>query len=126
MKYQGLRPYRHKDNPEEKRFAQAWSKENEDGRLLAHLLDDRHAQGGYPPEPSDRDHVVAATVIQWLGSPVGQGFLRRLGYELNKCPDDKCPECGTGKYRDGDKRCAACDRRYQMGAPPRNKPRRTG
>lgn len=25
---------------------------------------------------SDRDREVAATVIQWLGSPVGQGFVQ--------------------------------------------------
>lgn len=28
-------------------------------------------------EVSDRDELVAATVIQWLGSPMGQNFLRR-------------------------------------------------
>lgn len=33
------------------------------------------------PIPTDREHEVAATVVQWLGSPVGQGFLRDLGYE---------------------------------------------
>lgn len=69
----------------EKRFAEAWEKQNNhqnvDRDCLTFLL---HvgAQGGgvYMAPPSDRDRVVAATVIQWLGSPVGQGFLEELGY----------------------------------------------
>lgn len=30
---------------------------------------------------TERDAQIAATIIQWLGSPVGQWFLRDLGYE---------------------------------------------
>jgi hypothetical protein len=75
----GLRAYRLKDNPEEKRIAKAWQEKN--GNLLAHILDERPNQGGNPPEPSKRDRVVAATVIQWLGTSVGQGFLEDLGYK---------------------------------------------
>jgi hypothetical protein len=77
MKHRGMRTYRLKDNPEEKRFAQAWS---EQGNILAYLLDERPVQGGRPPTPSDRDELVAATVIQWLGSPVGQHFLSNVGW----------------------------------------------
>ena len=47
--------------------------------ILAYLLNDG-SQDHRPVEPSERDHAVAATVIQWLGSPVGQGFLNELGY----------------------------------------------
>ena len=75
----GLHTHRFKDNPEEKRFADAWSRQNYNGRHLGYLLccgDQQHA-----PAPSDRDEQVAATVIQWLGSPVGQAFLRDMGYE---------------------------------------------
>jgi hypothetical protein len=79
----GLHTYRFKENPEEKRFAEAWDKQNEQGSNLAYLLTVGD-QSGRPPEPSDRDHVVAATVVQWLGSPVGQSFLRDLGYEKSK------------------------------------------
>lgn len=79
-KYHGLREYRWKDNPEEERFAGAWAKLNPLGGHLDHLLDTRPDQIGRPPVCSDRDQVVAATVIQWLGSPVGQAFLRDLGY----------------------------------------------
>lgn len=40
----------------------------------------------YPGPVTQRDHVVAACVIQWLGTTVGGGFLRRceeLIEELN-------------------------------------------
>jgi hypothetical protein len=83
----GLRTYRFRDNPEEKRIAKVWrkmngeSKGNLHGNLLAHMLDERPVQGGRPFDPTKRDCVVAATVIQWLGSPVGQIFLEDLGYK---------------------------------------------
>lgn len=80
----GLHVHRFKDNPEEMRFAEAWANQNDHGLTLAHLLDPRPMQTCLPPEPDNRDHVVAATVIQWLGSPVGQYFLQELGYELSK------------------------------------------
>lgn len=79
-KPKGLHLHRFKDNPEEKRFAEAWQQICEQGDTLAYLL---HVgdQGGFrPPQPSERDQTVAATVIQWLGSPVGQSWLEGLGY----------------------------------------------
>jgi hypothetical protein len=78
VKYKGMHTHRFRDNPEEERFAIAWDEQNRHGNNLAHMLDTRHS--GRPVEPSDRDRVVASTVIQWLGSPVGQAFLRDLGY----------------------------------------------
>jgi len=82
-RHRGLRAYRlaGKSNRDEKALAETWTAHNERGNTLAHLLDDRKVQTGRPPEPSDRDCVVAATVIQWLGTEVGSGFLRELGYE---------------------------------------------
>lgn len=80
----GPNTHRFEDNPEEEAFARAWAKENQESNpygLLACLLDPDHTCKGRPPRPSDRDIFVAATVIQWLGSPVGRGFLRDLGYE---------------------------------------------
>ncbi len=79
-KLRGLHAYRFRDNPEEKRFANAWETHNLRGHTLAHLLDERPVQGGRPPDPTDRDRLVAATIIQWLGSPVGQAFLEDIGY----------------------------------------------
>lgn len=76
----GLHEHRLKREEEENRFARAWTKHNKEGRILDHLLDVRPVQTGQPKEASDRDCRVAATVIQWLGSSVGQGFLGDLGY----------------------------------------------
>lgn len=88
MKHKGVHTHRFRDNEEEKNFADAWEDQNKHGNSLAYLL---HCgdQQGKPPEPSARDYEVAATVIQWLGSPVGQCFLRDLGYV--KRGDNKKP-----------------------------------
>lgn len=76
----GLSEHRFKENPDEKKFAEAWKKLQENGKYLAHLLDAREVHQGTPPLPADRDFVVAATVIQWLGSPVGKLFLAEVGF----------------------------------------------
>lgn len=79
MKNRGLHQHRFKRNPEERRFAIAWEVQSVVGRSLAHLLDETGVSS--PADPTPRDRTVAATVIQWLGSPVGQSFLKDLGYE---------------------------------------------
>ena len=78
--HKGLHTHRFELNPEEQRFAEAWQKHNDRGETLYHLLDLRKDRRGHPPVASGPDVELAATVIQWLGSPVGQGFLRDLGY----------------------------------------------
>ena len=87
IKYKGLRAQRLPHNPEERRFSEAWALENGRGQLLDYLLDTRTDHTAFPPPSSTRDHQVAATVIQWLGSPVGQSFLETLGY--TRTPQDK-------------------------------------
>ena len=80
----GRRAYRftkRDDNEQERVFAEKWQGINDEKhtKTLAHLLaEDPNARN--LPRPSDRDKMVAATVIQWLGSPVGQGFLRDCGF----------------------------------------------
>lgn len=54
-------------------------KSNPRERIAAEL-----GNGKDPVEVSDRDREVAATVIQWLGSPVGNNFLRELLECFNK------------------------------------------
>jgi len=77
----GMSEHRLKDNPIEFRLSQLWKEWNRDGRTtLAHLLNVHPERPGHPPEPTDRDFVVAATVVQWLGSPVGQSFLEEAGF----------------------------------------------
>jgi hypothetical protein len=84
MKYKnvGLSAWRLKPqqaNPEEVAFAKKWNEQNQEKGILSYLLDPQNR--GSSAHVSDRDRMVAATVIQWLGSPVGQNFLRELGYE---------------------------------------------
>lgn len=76
MKNKGLHQYRFKENPLEKAFAKQWEKENVEGRILDYLLakDLNYPKG----EVTDRDREVAATVIQWLGSPCGQSFVEEV------------------------------------------------
>lgn len=76
----GLYKHRFKDNPEEKRFAEAWQEQIVQHNNLHYLLDPNASERGYPKNPEPREFVVAATVIQWLGSPVGQHWLQELGY----------------------------------------------
>jgi len=81
LKNQGSRIYRYEDNHTEELFAMAWEDINTDfhGKLNGRgTLDYILAENPNDPrgEVSDRDREVAATVIQWLGSSVGQHFLK--------------------------------------------------
>ena len=76
-KHQGLRPYRYKGNPLEKRFAVEWQKANGGSRtLLAWIC--ATSENGTPYEPPEEQRVVANTLIQWLGTNVGQVFLETV------------------------------------------------
>ncbi|MCK4793089.1 MAG: hypothetical protein KAV87_55680 [Desulfobacteraceae bacterium] len=73
MKNRGKSQYRFKDNLSEQIFAEVWEEQNTHGKILDYLLaEDNNRPCG---EVTDRDRMVAATVIQWLGSPVGDNFL---------------------------------------------------
>lgn len=74
MSHKSNAMHRLKDNPLEKKFHLAWKDQNEKGNTLAYLM----GNGSYRAPLSDRDELVAATVVQWLGSPVGQAFLEEV------------------------------------------------
>lgn len=103
----GLNAYRLKpgrDNPRESAFAAQWKQENEYCDILRSLMrvpcsgDDPKRMcvlDGCPTsryvkfpigQPTQRDRIIAATVIQWLGSNVGMSFIieafRRCGYAV--------------------------------------------
>jgi len=83
MKNKGMHQYRFKQNPMEEIFAKAWEERSTDPSGMADgrdTLDYLLAENPDKPcgEVSDRDRIVAATVIQWLGSPVGQYFLDEI------------------------------------------------
>ena len=78
----GINTLRLKNNPDERVFAQAWEHVNKGDKLLKHILDRTHRnQGNYHPTLAERQ--TAATVIQWLGTPVGQAFLSGITDEIN-------------------------------------------
>lgn len=81
----GQHAWRFKREPEEKRFATAWDAINQpEGMPGTHTLSYLLAEPlnhMYPIAPTPDQRKTAATVVQWLGSPVGQGFLESLGYK---------------------------------------------
>lgn len=71
-------------NPREMAFYEQWQKENEPRAGMNHgngILQDLFIEKDGPfsmkwvIEINNRDRFIAATVIQWLGSNVGMGFL---------------------------------------------------
>lgn len=72
IKHEGKNLHRLNNNPNEMLLHNAWKTENKQGHILEYLLGDNNRRG----DVSERDALVAATVIQWLGSPVGSWFLR--------------------------------------------------
>ena len=80
LKHEGRQPYRLKNNPMERAFARAWKERNTvaPGMMGHGILDYLLADDSNRPldEVTERDASVAATVVQWLGSPVGQCFVR--------------------------------------------------
>jgi hypothetical protein len=86
MRQQGLQTHRFKDNPEERRFAKSWEAWNTPtGSAPPYILVNELLECG-AGQVTRRDQAVAATVIQWLGSPVGLTFLEQLGYKKDVGP----------------------------------------
>ena len=82
--------YRFKDNPKEKEFHDKFIKMFKSDRLANTTLsaivfgwenDKQH----YPKEIlTEREESICCNLIQWLGSPVGQGFLDSCGFVQDK------------------------------------------
>ena len=79
-----LNARRFKENPLEKKFVEAWREkcnlaqgptDSGPNKQLEAMLSPNQPEMA---QISDRDEQVAETVIQWLGSPVGQEFLREV------------------------------------------------
>lgn len=87
-----LNEYRFMNNPLERSFVEAWKTQNRGNKTLKYLL---AGPTNKPVPVSDRDAEVAATTIQWLGSPVGQAFLEDalgiddLRQQLNQSLEDE-------------------------------------
>ena len=74
MAHIGKNTHRLSSNPLEKTFHDAWKEENKYGNLLEYILGDNNEKAVL----SNRDEMVAASVVQWLGSPVGEDFVRSI------------------------------------------------
>jgi len=82
--------YRFKDNPKEKEFHDKFLEMFKHDRMANSTLsaiifgwnDDRQ---NYPKQfLTEHEENICLNLIQWLGSPVGQGFLDNCGYTLKK------------------------------------------
>lgn len=88
IQHKGMRRYRFESNPREKIFADEW--EDSAKNILGYILSnsDSNRDDGIK---SQRDATIAATMMQWLGTPVGWNFLQqaveKCGYELIKKED---------------------------------------
>lgn len=85
---EGYKTHRHELNPKEKEFHDKFIKDhikNKDRNtdLLVFAPTD-----GYQTYAIDtlsvREKEIMITTVQWLGSPVGQGFLHSCGFKLIK------------------------------------------
>ncbi len=75
--------YRFKDNPKEKeffdKFIESHSKNNDMDFIV--FGQEIGRIGFYPQDYlTEREESIVLSTIQWLGSPVGQGFLRDCGF----------------------------------------------
>ncbi len=80
-RFRGVSPHRFDSNPLELAYALAWQRKNNGSTsTLAYMLNGQDC----PAEPTARENEIAATVVQWLGSPVGSAFVRDV---LEGCDD---------------------------------------
>jgi len=106
MKNQGYHSYRLPTNPIENIFAEEWEKEN--ARTLGTDLIDILFNPSYREHSwyletylaTDEERRIAATIIQWLGSAVGQSFLETVN-ERMKAIKGKPPSPNSRVYAGG-------------------------
>ena len=68
--HKSINEHRLKSNPTEQKFLKKWK--HIAPNTLGYIL---YGNDRWYHNVSQREAEVAASVIQWLGSPVGQGFL---------------------------------------------------
>jgi hypothetical protein len=81
--------YRFKDNPKEQEFHDNFidmfkHDKSANNTLSAIVFGWENDRQQYPKEYlSEKEEDICVNIIQWLGSPVGQGFLNRCGFSRN-------------------------------------------
>lgn len=84
---EGLKTYRHDNNPLEKKIHDIFVKEyaeSKNGVAMEQIVMPIDGNGNPEEYLTDREKQIMITTIQWLGSPVGQGFLENCGFTLGK------------------------------------------
>lgn len=78
--------HRFQHNPKEKEFVDTFIKEHDDYCGLDLIVFGQHEGCCMTPKQylTKKQRKIALSVIQWLGSPVGNGFLHQMGYELKR------------------------------------------
>lgn len=79
-KFRGYSSHIYKREPLEKLFAECWQEMNNHkiGRCVLDYLAQPNIQDHFVSEAELTDYKFAATIIQWLGSSVGQFFLSQV------------------------------------------------
>lgn len=86
----GTKQYRFKDNPKEKelhdKFIEMMSSDLSSHDMLSSIVFGWKNERQNTPKQyiTEEQQTICVNLIQWLGSPVGQGFLRNCGFELNE------------------------------------------
>jgi hypothetical protein len=80
-----LKEHRFEKNPQEKIFVDEFLKQHSSRNDLD-LIVFGHPNNSATPKDylSDREKDIVLSAIQWLGSPVGQGFLDSCGFAPKK------------------------------------------
>lgn len=73
-----IKEYRFKANPKEKEFVEKFIKEFGSILNMSRIVFGTDERGDPKEYLTDRDNKIVLATIQWLGSPVGQGFLKDL------------------------------------------------
>jgi len=81
---EGYKKYRHKSNPVEKELHDKFIEKHGDKDMSMIVFPPK--ENGIQPSEflTEREEKIVISTIQWLGSPVGQGFLEECGFELKK------------------------------------------
>lgn len=86
VEYHGINHHRLRQNKLETKFALAWQEinlnKNGGTRTIDYILNEKDQR--FVDKCSKRDLLVANTIIQWLGSPVGESFVRSVLEKGNK------------------------------------------
>ena len=88
MKLQGFNTHRHESNPKEKELHDKFIKDfiTYKSDLLDVIV--FRAQNDSQTIPNDylseRERQICITIVQWMGLPIGQAFLRDCGFRQSR------------------------------------------